>query len=249
MKRTIKSIHLLTAFACALSVAASPFAWNVNAAGSVSDRKGDVSCDGRITVSDAILLARINAEDAAVSVTPDGMDNADMNHSGAPDQDDLVLMLKELAGLDTAANLTGSDGSMHAGEPLAVTTSASSPVPAENTAPTTTQPTEPVREHISENGNLILFWEEKNFGEKYPLASGAYADGTDFTAMSDKSTVSTDRIGERIGTVTLSGYDVYSDEHRTCQAEAFRMVDDTARIAVKAVDEEAAYYVYALTIS
>ena len=67
--------------------------------------------------------------------------------------------------------------------------------------------------------------------------------------MSDKSTVSADRIGERIGTITLSGYDAYSDEHRTCQADAYFLIDDAARIAVKAVDEEAAYYVYALTVS
>ena len=60
---------------------------------------GDVNGDGSLTVSDAILLARIIAEDTTVSVTEKGMKHADMNGSGAPDQEDLTLILKQIAGI------------------------------------------------------------------------------------------------------------------------------------------------------
>jgi hypothetical protein len=60
---------------------------------------GDINCDGKTTVSDAILLARILAEDTTVSVTEEGMRNADMNGSGTPDSDDLTLILKQIAGI------------------------------------------------------------------------------------------------------------------------------------------------------
>lgn len=61
---------------------------------------GDVNCDTQITVSDAILLARINAEDKNAVVSEPGMRNADVNQNGKPDADDTVLILKKLAGLD-----------------------------------------------------------------------------------------------------------------------------------------------------
>jgi len=60
---------------------------------------GDLNGDGSLTVSDAILLARIIAEDTTVSVTEEGMKNADMNGSGAPDHEDLTLILKKIAGI------------------------------------------------------------------------------------------------------------------------------------------------------
>ena len=64
---------------------------------------GDVNGDGNITVSDAIMLARIVAEDITVSVTEEGKRNADLNASGAPDADDVTLLLRRLAGLDAPA--------------------------------------------------------------------------------------------------------------------------------------------------
>ena len=60
---------------------------------------GDLNGDGIVTVSDAILLARVLAEDITVSVTEEGMRNADMNGSGTPDSDDLTLILKQIAGI------------------------------------------------------------------------------------------------------------------------------------------------------
>lgn len=61
--------------------------------------RGDVNCDKQVTVSDAILTARIVAEDATAKVTEQGMRNADMNQNGAPDAEDTVLILKQLAGI------------------------------------------------------------------------------------------------------------------------------------------------------
>ena len=60
---------------------------------------GDINGDNMVTVSDAILAARIVAEDITVSVTTEGMKQADMNGSGATDQDDIVLILKKIAGI------------------------------------------------------------------------------------------------------------------------------------------------------
>ena len=65
----------------------------------MNTEQGDLNGDGNVTVSDAILLARILAEDTTVSVTPEGMKNADVNNSGSPDQDDLTLILKQIAGI------------------------------------------------------------------------------------------------------------------------------------------------------
>jgi len=60
---------------------------------------GDVNCDNQITVADAILLARIVAEDQSARITEQGLRNADMNQNGTPDSDDTVLVLKKLAGI------------------------------------------------------------------------------------------------------------------------------------------------------
>ena len=68
-------------------------------AAATAGKPGDVNLDGKITVSDAILLARIVAEDKTVNVTEEAIANADLNGSGAPDSDDTVTVLKILAGL------------------------------------------------------------------------------------------------------------------------------------------------------
>ena len=60
---------------------------------------GDVNCDGKVTVSDAILLARVVAEDQTAEVSKEGKLNADMNQNGAPDSDDIVMVLKVVAGI------------------------------------------------------------------------------------------------------------------------------------------------------
>lgn len=58
---------------------------------------GDVNLDGGVDVSDAVLLARFVAEDAAAKITTQGKQNADMNENGKPDGDDMILILKKIA--------------------------------------------------------------------------------------------------------------------------------------------------------
>ena len=61
--------------------------------------RGDVNCDKQITVADAVLLARIVAEDKTAKVTDQGLANADCNGNGVSDTEDTTLVLKALAGL------------------------------------------------------------------------------------------------------------------------------------------------------
>ena len=61
--------------------------------------KGDVNCDGDVKIGDVILLNRFLSEDTAVMISKQGLANADMNDSGAPESDDAVRILSILAGL------------------------------------------------------------------------------------------------------------------------------------------------------
>ncbi|MBR5371533.1 MAG: dockerin type I repeat-containing protein [Oscillospiraceae bacterium] len=60
--------------------------------------KGDLNGDSRLTVADCVLLARIAAEDAALHVTDQMIENADMNSDGFITSEDTVILLKTLAG-------------------------------------------------------------------------------------------------------------------------------------------------------
>lgn len=60
---------------------------------------GDVDTDGEVGLADAILLARYNAEDAAVKVTKTGLVNADLNGDGTLNSEDVVQILRILAKL------------------------------------------------------------------------------------------------------------------------------------------------------
>ena len=48
------------------------------------------------------MLARYVVEDNEVVISESGKQNADVNHSGTPDQQDVVLILKYIARLITA---------------------------------------------------------------------------------------------------------------------------------------------------
>ena len=61
--------------------------------------RGDVNLDKKVDVSDAVLLARFNAEDQTAKIESQGKLNADMNKSGEPDGDDVILILKTIAKL------------------------------------------------------------------------------------------------------------------------------------------------------
>ena len=64
-----------------------------------SDMRGDVNTDGKISVSDAVLLARILAEDKTAAITEHGKNNADANANGELDTGDTTAILRHLAGL------------------------------------------------------------------------------------------------------------------------------------------------------
>ena len=68
---------------------------------------GDVDCSGGVDVLDAVMLARVAAEDTKSGVTDTGKLNADVTHDGAVKTDDLTKLLKYLAGLVTDAELIG----------------------------------------------------------------------------------------------------------------------------------------------
>ena len=61
---------------------------------------GDVNCDENVTVADAVLLARVQAEDKTANVTEVGLLNADVNGNGKADPEDLTALLRILAGFD-----------------------------------------------------------------------------------------------------------------------------------------------------
>ena len=59
---------------------------------------GDVDCDGRVQIADAILLARYLAEDK-VTVTGNGLKNAELTGDTSLNSEDLIKLLEKLAGL------------------------------------------------------------------------------------------------------------------------------------------------------
>lgn len=61
---------------------------------------GNVNCKGDVDVSDAVMLARFNAEDTGVTITAQGKTNADVTHDGTIDGNDLIKILKFIAGYD-----------------------------------------------------------------------------------------------------------------------------------------------------
>jgi hypothetical protein len=61
--------------------------------------KGDVNNDQRVTVSDAILLARIVAEDSSLKVNSQMLAAADYDKDGSITPLDTTALLKVLAGI------------------------------------------------------------------------------------------------------------------------------------------------------
>ena len=62
-------------------------------------RLGDVDCNGIVDVTDAVLLARLLAEDDEAVVSQQGMRNADCNQDGSRSMDDTTLILQHVAKL------------------------------------------------------------------------------------------------------------------------------------------------------
>ena len=61
--------------------------------------RGDVNCNKIRDVSDAVLLARLIAEDSSAKVTTQGLLNADCNADGNRTRDDLIILLQFIAKL------------------------------------------------------------------------------------------------------------------------------------------------------
>ncbi len=62
---------------------------------------GDVDCNGEVKIADVILLNRFIGEDTTITVTPQGLLNADCAYDGAQTGDDSTAILKYLAGMIT----------------------------------------------------------------------------------------------------------------------------------------------------
>lgn len=60
---------------------------------------GDANMDGKINISDAILTARVVAEDTTAAVSQLGLRLMDMNGDGFKDSADLTMLLKQIAGI------------------------------------------------------------------------------------------------------------------------------------------------------
>lgn len=91
MKKTSRILALLSGLLLSLHSLSAPSA----AAG----LQGDLNCDGQLTVSDAIMLARLIAEDSSLQISADGLAYADCNLDGDIFPDDLTFLLKTLANL------------------------------------------------------------------------------------------------------------------------------------------------------
>lgn len=67
---------------------------------------GDTDCNDEVDVLDAVLLARVAVEDTGCGITDQGKINADVTHDSAVKTDDLTKLLKYLAGLLSADDLS-----------------------------------------------------------------------------------------------------------------------------------------------
>ena len=65
----------------------------------VSTLRGDTDCNGEVNIMDAVLLARVAAEDTKCGITEQGKLNADTTQDGTVGSNDLTWLLKFLAGL------------------------------------------------------------------------------------------------------------------------------------------------------
>lgn len=60
---------------------------------------GDINCDKEIDVSDAVILARFCAEDAAIKITDEGRKAMDVNGDSEINSDDIIAILRIIAKL------------------------------------------------------------------------------------------------------------------------------------------------------
>ncbi|MBE6847614.1 MAG: glycoside hydrolase family 9 protein [Oscillospiraceae bacterium] len=68
---------------------------------------GDANCDGIVKIGDVILCNRYISEDTAITITEQGLTNADCDGKAGVTSDDSVLILKLIAGMISAEELGG----------------------------------------------------------------------------------------------------------------------------------------------
>ena len=100
MKKLISFCTAMTLLAGSLSV--------LPVSAEESKLPGDVDISGEVNVADAVLLARYNAEDKEITVTAQGLLNADLTGDDKVNSDDSSVLLDILAGL---AQISQSEGS------------------------------------------------------------------------------------------------------------------------------------------
>ncbi|MBR5371784.1 MAG: hypothetical protein IK130_06190, partial [Oscillospiraceae bacterium] len=62
-------------------------------------KRGDANLDGKITVADAVIVARVAAEDNTVKITDQGKVNANVDGQEGISSEDLTMILKAVAGM------------------------------------------------------------------------------------------------------------------------------------------------------
>lgn len=62
--------------------------------------RGDCNCSNDVDVSDAVLLARLIAEDASATINTQGLLNADCNADGILSSDDVIAILRMIVGMN-----------------------------------------------------------------------------------------------------------------------------------------------------
>ena len=92
---------------------------------------GDINVDGKMTVSDAVLYARVGAEDQTANVSALGLSVCDINGDGKTDTSDLTAMLSDLAGLTSYTKQAAQNVS--APEPAMTTDAPAASEPANST--------------------------------------------------------------------------------------------------------------------
>lgn len=97
--QVIQGIGGLTTFVRCIDDEEKPTETTTTTAPEVSTVRGDVNCDTRVDVSDAVLLARFCAEDSTVKISAQGLRNADVTKNGKPDSYDTTKILKFIARL------------------------------------------------------------------------------------------------------------------------------------------------------
>ncbi|MBP0966054.1 MAG: dockerin type I repeat-containing protein [Oscillospiraceae bacterium] len=96
-----KMLSLLTAAVCFAEAALTCTAASQTLA-------GDADCDGRVDVSDAVLIARFAAEDRDAVISDQGRINADVTYDGCADAGDTARILQFIAKQISYEELAGS---------------------------------------------------------------------------------------------------------------------------------------------